>query len=256
MKYAKTTGHGFQIFETSPDHHKADGTKEAEFSPSSTPKGSSVINGAKYNFYQVHWHTPSENTIDGKSFAMEAHFVHQLDDANLVGTYHALAVVGLLYELGTDAECNADLAKFWDSFKVDAAGSVAFTGSQVDWNTKLQAEINNGYYHWYGSLTTPPCTEGVSWNLLTASEKVCPAQLLKLQTALGNLQSGIKFNNRVTMPLNNRVVAHVHPGNTPAQANLFVSPAVGASWKYLGHTLLISSPLVLPVPPKTWEPWT
>jgi carbonic anhydrase len=168
----KTAGNGFHIFDTS---------------MSSTPKGSLVINSAKYNLHQVHWNTPSENTIDGKSFAMEVHFVHQLDDTKLVGACDGLAVIGLLYELGSALECNADLAKLWDLFQVDVADS-RFLGAHVDWNAKLQAEMDQGYYHWYGSLTTPPCTEGVSWNLLKRTEKVCPAQLAKLQTALGNLQ--------------------------------------------------------------------
>ena len=49
-------------------------------------KGESWVGGQKFLFYQMHWHTPSENTIDGRSFPLEAHFVHQLDDPMLVGT--------------------------------------------------------------------------------------------------------------------------------------------------------------------------
>ena len=74
--YVKKTGHGFQLFETSPKGH----TLDSAGSPAATAdvhpaKGYSMISGDKFNFYQIHWHTPSENTIDGASFGMEAHFV-------------------------------------------------------------------------------------------------------------------------------------------------------------------------------------
>merc|ERR1719210_1512833 len=124
-----------------------------------SPKGYSMIGGDKYNFYQVHWHTPSENTVDGMSFPLEAHFVHQLHDTALHGTYHRLAVIGLLYEL--DTECNPFLDKFWEAFPIKK-GISEYTGKNFNLNEKLNEEMKGGYYHWYGSLTTPPCTEGVS----------------------------------------------------------------------------------------------
>jgi carbonic anhydrase len=211
VSYVKNTGHGFQLFETSPQKHVMD--TNGVVSPDSltaSAKGYSMIGGAKFNFYQTHWHTPSENTVDGKSFAMEAHFVHQLDDTALHGTYHRLAVIGLLYDLGTDSECNTFLDKFWGTFP-NNSGTVAFTGTNFDLNTKLTDELANGYWHWYGSLTTPPCTEGVSWNLLRTPEKVCQRQVDTLKTALGFTQHGIMFNNRVTMPLNHRIVTETGP---------------------------------------------
>ena len=61
----------------------------------------------------MHWHSPSEYTVDVISFPLDAHFVHQLDDVALHGTYHRLAVIGLLYELG---ECNRSLDDFWSEF--------------------------------------------------------------------------------------------------------------------------------------------
>jgi carbonic anhydrase len=207
--YVKNTGHGLQLFETSPDAHKihSNGTKNtAVDSPGVADKGHSIIGGQKYNFYQVHWHTPSENTINGKEYAMEAHFVHQLADPAVAGTFHRLAVIALMYELGTDQECNEFLAKFWNDFPTKK-GNAPFLGSSFDLNKKLEAELTRGYYHWYGSLTTPPCTEGVSWNVLKVTEKVCPAQLTKLQDALGTTQHGLKFNNRVPQPLHHRVVS-------------------------------------------------
>merc|ERR1711915_1174493 len=82
----------------------------------------------------------------------------------------------------------------------------AFSGGNFDLNQKLREELAHGYYHWYGSLTTPPCTEGVSWNLLKVRERVCQRQLDKLKEALGKTQANIEFNNRVTQPLNHRIV--------------------------------------------------
>ena len=114
---------------------------------------------------QVHWHAPSENTVDGTSFPLEAHFVHQLDDPTN-GGLHRLAVIGLLYEFGDDPDaeesCNEFLDNFWGDFSNEKGSKVSYTGSVLDFNAKLAAQLAEGYYHWFGSLTTPPCTEGVS----------------------------------------------------------------------------------------------
>jgi carbonic anhydrase len=207
VTYVKNSGHSFQIYETNPQSsiYNNSAVGNVSFDDHST-KGFSMIGGSRFNFYQVHWHTPSENTIDGKSFALEAHFVHQLDDPALYGTYHRLAVVALLYELGTDNECNALLDKFWSIFPIDQKGVAKYTGDPFDLNMKLAEELSYGYYHWYGSLTTPPCTEGVSWNLLTVREKVCRRQVDRLKQGLNTTQSGVAFNNRVPQPLNGRLV--------------------------------------------------
>ena len=104
--YVSNTGSGFQLFETTPTESMiANGTFIDTIEGSS--KGESWVGGQKFLFYQMHWHTPSENTIDGRSFPLEAscctthehdhlsdhtsslsqaHFVHQLDDPMLVGT--------------------------------------------------------------------------------------------------------------------------------------------------------------------------
>jgi len=225
--YVKNTGHGFQLFETNPNASSMDseGTISVD-DASGSPKGYSSIGGDKHNFYQVHWHTPSENTIDGESFPLEAHFVHQLDDPALHGTYHRLAVIGLLYELGSDTECNDFLDKFWDTFPLEK-GNAAFSGPNFDLNQKLSEELAHGYYHWYGSLTTPPCTEGVSWNLLKVHEKVCQRQLDKLKSALGTTQSGVDINNRVTQPLNHRVVTETDKEPDDTEDDMDVDSAVG-----------------------------
>jgi carbonic anhydrase len=213
VSYVKTMAHGFQLFESTKEQHKLVGNVPTQEDPVAgvvPTKGYSTIGGSKFSFHRVTWHTPSENTIDGKAFAMEAQFVHQLDDALLAGTFHRLAVIALLYDLGTDLECNAFLTHFWDKFPASTGNAVWGGDSKVlDFNAKLKQEIANGYYHWMGSLTAPPCTEGVSWNLLKTQEKVCQGQVNTLSTALGATQSGLGFNNRVTQPLNHRLVTEM-----------------------------------------------
>jgi len=128
--------------------------------------------------------------------------------------------------LGSDTECNDFLDKFWDTFPLEK-GNAAFSGPNFDLNQKLSEELAHGYYHWYGSLTTPPCTEGVSWNLLKVHEKVCQRQLDKLKSALGTTQSGVDFNNRVTQPLNHRVVTETDKESDDTEDDMDVDSAVG-----------------------------
>jgi len=211
VSYVKTGAHGFQLFEMKKAKHNLVANIPTAVTPAAT-KGSSMIGGDKFNFYQVSWHSPSENTIDGVAFAMEAQFVHQLDDTTLANTYHRLAVIALLYSLGADTECNPFLKHFWDKFPA-TAGPAPYMGNNLilDFNKKLKDELAVGYYHWMGSLTSPPCTEGVSWNLLKTKEKVCTIQVNTIKAALASTQSGINFNNRVTHPLNHRLVTEMSP---------------------------------------------
>merc|ERR1719409_360563 len=227
LEYVKNTGHGLQLFETNPATHDLVAGEVTEMADGQ-PKGYSMINGAKYNFYQVHWHSPSENTVDGVEYPLEAHFVHQLDDSTN-GGLHRLAVIGLLYEYSDDPDelvssndCNEFLDYFWGDFP-NAKGAADYTGGQaLDFNAKLAASLAEGYYHWFGSLTTPPCTEGVSWNLLTARQTVCRRQVNVLKAALGTTQNGLEFNNRVPQPLNHRVVSYRHCSSSDAKSEVHV----------------------------------
>ena len=69
--------------------------------------------------------------------------------------------------------------------------------------------LSSGYWHWTGSLTTPPCTEGVDWNLMKGRLPVCQRQVDQLKSALANTQEGVDINNRATQPLHHRVVTEV-----------------------------------------------
>lgn len=233
----RNTGHGFQLHDTSPTHLKTVvENNELKAVETGEPKGHTLLRGQKYNFYQVHWHTPSENTIDGEFFPLEAHFVHQLDDVGhrsedtLVGTLKHLAVLGVMYELSDT--CDETLDEFWSLFPPSAQkDGLAAADATPNLNRMLNELVGGGYYHWSGSLTTPPCTEGVSWNLLKKRLKVCQRQVEALSDALHASQVGVHVNNRVVQPLHQRVVLQTPPGGLlPAQlALIFIVPLFAVS---------------------------
>jgi len=164
--------------------------------------GHTSVRGEDFVFAQVHWHAPSEHTFDGKHMSMEGHFVHQSTDKE-TATY--LAVVGILFE--ETEECNAILEQFWDAFPVDGTvGPAKDPTDKVDLMALLTPALADGYYHYIGSLTTPPCTEGVDWNVAKGVLGVCKAQLDRLKQGLESVQDGVGINNRVTQPVHQRDV--------------------------------------------------
>lgn len=114
-------------------------------------QGSSMtVKGHSFDLKQFHVHSPSENQINGKTFPMEAHFVHADASGNL-------AVIAVMFEEG---KANAELDKAWKSLPYEAGEKVALTDSVL--GTALMPD-DKSYYRFNGSLTTPPCTEGVTW---------------------------------------------------------------------------------------------
>src|SRR6185369_17279229 len=125
-------------------------TIQLNFAEGSTLK----LGDTTYKLLQVHFHRPSEHLIGGKSFPMEAHFVHRADAGGL-------AVVGVMFSEGkpngTFGKIIATMpAKEGPAVKADAA---------INPNGLLPAKL--GYYRYPGSLTTPPCSEVVEWLVLT-----------------------------------------------------------------------------------------
>ena len=191
----------FELDKTEPTH-SVRRTGEPSARVTGEHKGWLSLLGRSYNFYQVHWHAPSENRIDGVQYAMEAHFVHQLNDSRLVGTNQQLAVVAVLYELAS--QCNSELDAFWERMPM-AAGDAPYD-TPIDLASWLEPLLPGGHFRWQGSLTTPPCTEGVTWLLLRSTAHVCARQVERLQTSLRDMQAGVGVNNRVEQPLHGRVV--------------------------------------------------
>jgi carbonic anhydrase len=121
-----------------------------------------MIDGTEFKLLQFHFHAPSENHIDGKSYPMEAHLVHADKDGNL-------AVVAVMFEQGAE---NAALEKAWQQMPKHAGDKHAL---KSDLKVDGILPKNRDYYRFNGSLTTPPCSEGVRWLVMkqpmTASKK-------------------------------------------------------------------------------------
>jgi carbonic anhydrase len=144
-----------------------------------------MIHGKSYNLLQYHFHAPSEHQIGGKSFPAEMHLVHQSAD----GEY---AVVGVMIVLGNE---NPAFDSFWDLMPKHAGEPN--DKSQIVVNAINLLPTNREYYHYVGSFTTPPCTEGVQWYVLKNPVSMSARQLAQF-TALYD------HNNRPIQPLNGR----------------------------------------------------
>lgn len=119
------------------------------------------LNGRDFALKQFHFHAPSENLITGKSYPMEVHLVHASTGGNLT-------VIGVMFEEGAE---NKTLAEAWKQLPQKAGDKNALP-SPIAAEGLLPA--NHDYYYFSGSLTTPPCSEGVRWlvmkNPITASK--------------------------------------------------------------------------------------
>jgi len=144
-----------------------------------------VFYGDRYELKQFHFHSPSEHTVAGESFPMEVHLVHQ----NAAGDH---AVVGLLFQVG---EFNKYLDQL-PSFRV-ARGEDPH-GDPVDYNEFIGNRTD--YFVYNGSLTTPPCSEGVQWIVLKEPIIASPEQIQHYYKLLGF------DNNRPIQPHNSRLV--------------------------------------------------
>ena len=99
----------------------------------------------------------------------------------------------------------------------------------------------------FGSLTTPPCTEGVSWNLLNVRETVCQRQVEAIQNAFSATQNGIGFNNCVTTPLTHRTVAETNPSLSASTVD-----AAAAETSDITNTTLSVSVVIIAVLACLW----
>lgn len=150
--------------------------------------GSSItLDSIVFELKQFHFHVPSENHINGRSFPMEAHFVHADSSGNL-------AVIALMFQQGAR---NPALDAVWKRIPNHAGDERALT-PEIAATDLLPADRD--YYRYSGSLTTPPCSEGVRWLVLKQPVTASAQQLRALITILGHP------NNRPVQPVGARPV--------------------------------------------------
>lgn len=157
-------------------------TIEVQFEP-----GNSItIDDEVYQLLQFHFHTPSEHLIDNKAAAMEVHFVHQNEAGKL-------AVVGIMMNSGAE---NPAIASIWDAIPDNNQVKAA---SKMSLNAAKLLPKNKTFLSYDGSLTTPPCSEEVSWNILVESIELSPEQI-------ATFESLYPYNARPIQPLNGRSI--------------------------------------------------
>ena len=148
------------------------------------------VEGHQYELQGVHYHSPAEHEVEGERFAAELHLVHQDDGGNL-------AVVGLLFRLGPASPLVQNL--------LDAAPDVGSTADLTDGADAAEYVPDDiSYFGYAGSLTTPPCTEGVRWIVMQSVGTVSQAQVDQLQEITGGP------NNRPVQEIGARTIFSVN----------------------------------------------
>ncbi len=129
----------------------------------SAQHGKMVLDGKTYTLLQFHFHHLSEHTMNGQHFPLEAHFVHRAEDGTL-------GVLGVFFKAG---KANSDLQHIWDLAPKTPGkkhGKTAFDAASL-------LPANRVYYRYEGSLTTPPCSQIVSWAIFSKPVEVSQAQI-------------------------------------------------------------------------------
>ncbi len=120
------------------------------------PGNGLTVMGRRYELVQFHFHRPGEERVNGRQFDMVAHLVHRDSSGKL-------AVVAVLLERGPDSPPQPVLQTVWANLPLEK-GETLQAQAQIDLNQLLPE--NRGYYAYMGSLTTPPCSEGVLWMVM------------------------------------------------------------------------------------------
>ena len=146
-----------------------------------------TIGGKTYQLVQFHFHHPSEERIDGKAADMVAHLVHRNSEG-------ALAVVAVMLNPG---KANDMVETLWSHLPKQKEHELDFAKLRI--NPAALLPSNHSYYTYTGSLTTPPCTEGVRWVVLKS-----PSSLSKRE--ISTFAARYPNDARPVQPLNGREI--------------------------------------------------
>jgi carbonic anhydrase len=147
------------------------------------PGSACLINGARYELLQFHLHHPSEHLLAGKGFDLECHFVHK-------SAAGALAVTGVFIRPGA---ANAALKTFFDSMPAKE-GPELKVGGTVEIAAILPK--SGGYFRYMGSLTTPPCSEGLTWTVHKEPVEASVEQIQKFASLFSKNARPLQKRNR------------------------------------------------------------
>lgn len=146
-----------------------------------------ILNDTKYELGQIHFHEPSEHTINGIRYPLEMHLVH-------IGKDNKIAVLAIMAKEGESSEPFTLLEKYLPINN----GETKLIDTDFDMNKNLPED--KGYYTYSGSLTTPPCTENVTWFVYKEPITISLDQVKQLQRLM-------PLNNyRNEQPINERIV--------------------------------------------------
>lgn len=146
-----------------------------------------TIGNETYGLVQYHFHNPSEHTVKGQHRPMEMHLVHKAESGKL-------AVIGVFIEEGAH---NAAFAPIWNNLPKQKGMESHYASVNVDVDKLLP--VSRASYRYDGSLTTPPCSEGVRWIVMTTPIQLSAGQIKAFTTIIHD-------NARPTQPLNGRPV--------------------------------------------------
>lgn len=127
-----------------------------------------MINNKVFELIQLHFHADSEHTVRGYHYPAEMHLVHKSKDGEL-------AVLGFLIEVASPTNATKDLDHIFDK--------IPKVGQKIETLMHLEALVpkDKNHYYYQGSLTTPPCSENVSWVVFDEHLKVPSSQLKKFK---------------------------------------------------------------------------
>jgi carbonic anhydrase len=149
------------------------------------------VGDKKYALKQFHFHRPSEEKINGKGFEMTVHLVHADDQGKL-------AVVAVLLQKGEDS---ALVHELWNDLPKEKEKEEVFDNVQIDLSQILPPD--RGYYTFSGSLTTPPCSEDVTWYVLKHPTTISAEEIERFSQLY-------RDDARPTQPLYDRIVLESH----------------------------------------------
>lgn len=143
--------------------------------------GTATINGRNFELTQFHFHAQSEHTVDGKHYPIEAHFVNTSQSGRI-------AVIAVFFKEGTE---NKGFQEVLDDVNNKKTNSITDINDMIP--------TNKSYYHYLGSLSTPPLNENVEWYVMKKPVEVSKKQIESFKKLYSH-------NNRNIQPLNDRVI--------------------------------------------------